>query len=137
MYLIFQKLWHLLMKKPTTKAEIVNKEIALICLNWAKSQLDQRVALYPNSVLRVLDKKIFTKDETCAVRFVLELAFTKEARPKRALKPGNHLTFVSMTNGKVLQIPPVSFWGFWEGGDSFGAKYLLSLLFRMFKMLWV
>jgi hypothetical protein len=103
------------MQRPITKRELIEKEVALICLNWAQAKLDQQVPIFSKSTLTKIGETVLTKFNPLSNKimftnkFVLELSFDPKERPGRPIRKGSFLTFMSTIPVKaMLDIPPVS-----------------------------
>jgi hypothetical protein len=105
----------MLMQRPITKHELIEKEVALICLNWAQAKLDEQVPIFSRSTLTKIRETILTKINPHnnkimrTYKFVLELLFDPSERPGRSIRKGSFLTFMSkIPTNKIPEIPPVS-----------------------------
>lgn len=98
--------------KPETINDTIEREVALTCLNWAQSILDEKEMIYKHVFLNLLSCQHITDlDKKVSAKFELELRLEqkKQLKNTKQIRKGSSLIFRSVPDNQVVPILPVSF----------------------------
>jgi hypothetical protein len=97
------------MDKPRHTKAVIEKEIALICLNWAQSKLDEKVPVIEYALLKYSKQEVMKGQFGKMIVVSLELLSPKErgddALIAKQVRKGAIVKFGSKRTGEMLDIP--------------------------------
>jgi hypothetical protein len=95
------------MNKPVETKDIIEKEVALICLNWAQARLDEQKAVFTKARLSYQSHKIIDELGDPAI-IHLELRPSTDSTDRMPSK-GSMFKFRSVNEKEWLKVPEVRF----------------------------
>lgn len=98
------------MNKPLLTKNVVDKEVALICLGWAQAKLDEKVPILNYALLKY-SHNVTEKTQRAGKVTVVVLELTskeKNNQMPKVVRKGAVLKFMVLRTNELLQIPWVS-----------------------------